>query len=39
MMFHFHRLLLHGLAATAGIPLLAEPRSVAFQERIEKTAY
>jgi hypothetical protein len=38
-MFHFHRSLLHGLAATAGVPLSAEQRSFAFRERVEKTAH
>jgi hypothetical protein len=37
MRFCFHRQLLHGLAATAGVPLRAEQRSVAFRERVEKS--
>lgn len=35
--FLFHRQLLHGLAATAGIPLRAEQRSNAFRGRVEKS--
>ena len=37
MRFHFHRQFLHGLAATAGIPLRAEQRSIAFRGRVENS--
>jgi hypothetical protein len=37
MRFHFHRQFLHGLAATAGIPLRAEQRFIAFGERVENS--
>lgn len=37
MQFRSHRQFLHGLAATAGIPLSAEQRFMAFRGRVEKS--